>query len=58
MNDAFRNLASGFHDLQEDDKSWTLTIDVDQSEARLEDGVLTLKVAKVQSAMARQIQVD
>jgi len=33
-------------------------IDVDRSEARLEDGVLTLRLAKVHSAIARQIKVS
>jgi HSP20 family protein len=32
-------------------------IDVEKSEAKLEDGVLTLKLGKVASATARQIQI-
>lgn len=99
MSNAFRSLVPGFHDMQEDDQTWTVTIDVpgvarnqlgvnvvgncvdiqttqeaprrvqatyelpgeidaDKSEARLQDGVLTLKLAKVESAMARQIKIS
>jgi HSP20 family protein len=99
MQDTFRSLMPGVHDMQEDDHSWTLTvdvpgvakkqlrvnvvgntvnietdkearrqvratyqlpdeIDVDKSQARLEDGVLTLKLGKVPSATARQISIS
>jgi HSP20 family molecular chaperone IbpA len=94
-----RSLMPAFYDLQEDDASWTLSIDVpgiardqlrvnvigttitvdtvegaprqlsaayelpheidvDKCEARLENGVLTLKLAKVESAKPRQITVS
>jgi HSP20 family protein len=94
-----RNLMPAFYDLQEDDASWTLSIDVpgitrdqlrvnvidttitvdtveeaprqlsaayelpheidvDKCEARLENGVLTLKLAKVESAKPRQITIS
>jgi HSP20 family molecular chaperone IbpA len=33
-------------------------IDADKCEASLQDGVLTLKLAKVESAMARQIKIS
>lgn len=94
-----RSLVPAFYDLQEDDASWTLTIDVpgvtrdqlqvnvmgstltvgtvegaprqlsavyelphaidvEKSEARLENGVLTLKLAKVESAKPRHIVIS
>ena len=98
MRDALGALAPTFYDVQEDDTSWTLHIDVpgvprDQlrvqvtgnvlevetdkearrqiraayelpsavdlgkTEARLQDGVLTVKLAKAESAVARRIEV-
>ena len=94
-----RSLVPAFYDVQEDDASWTLSIDVpgvtreqlhvdvigntvtietaedaarqmsaayelpndidvDKSEARLENGVLILKLAKVESAQARRITIS
>jgi HSP20 family protein len=99
MQDTFRSLMPGVYDMQEDERSWTLTIDVpgvaknqlrvnvvgntvsietdkearrhvratyqlpdevdvEKSDAKLEDGVLTLKLAKVASATARQIRIS
>jgi HSP20 family protein len=99
MNETVRSLVPNFHDMEEDEKSWTLTLDVpgvardqlrvnvvgntvevasaddarrhfraayelpdgidaDKSQARLQDGVLTLKLAKVESATARRIEVS
>jgi HSP20 family molecular chaperone IbpA len=99
MQDTFRSLVPGVYDMQEDDHSWTLTVDVpgvaknqlrvnvvgntvnietdkqarrqvratyqlpdevdvEKSEAKLEDGVLTLKLGKVASATARQIRIS
>ena len=98
MNETVRGLFPSLYDLQEDERTWTLTIDapgiakgdlhVDiignmvkvetsreskrqlsahyqlpadidaaKSQARLEDGVLTLTLAKVESAQARRIAV-
>jgi HSP20 family protein len=98
MRDTFGSLMPGFHDMEEDDKSWTLHIDVpgvpreqlrvqiagdtlevetdkdckrqlrmswqlpaeidaERTEARLQDGVLTLRLAKAESAVARRIEV-
>ena len=98
MRDAFGGMLPGFHDIEEDEKSWTLRIDVpgvprdqlrvqiagnrlevetdkecarkvyagyelpaeidaDKTEAHLQDGVLTLKLAKAESAVARRIEV-
>lgn len=94
-----RSLMPAFYDVQEDDASWTVSldvpgitrdqlrvnvigttvtvdtvedaprrvsaayelphdIDVDKCEAKLENGVLTLKLAKVESAKPRQIAVS
>lgn len=94
-----RSLMPAVYDVQEDDASWTLCIDVpgvtreqlrvdvvgntvtvettaeaarrlsaayelpndidvDKSEARLENGVLTLKLAKVEVAQARRITIS
>jgi HSP20 family protein len=99
MSDAFKNFGRTFYDMEEDEKSWTLSIDVpgiskehlsvsidgkfvrietnDQAkrqfagayelpgainpegtEAKLEDGVLTLKLAKLEQKTARQITVN
>lgn len=98
IKDAF-GMGRGFQDIQEDDKSWTVTLDVpgvtrdqlnvqiesstvrvettpeakrryqamyelprevdpDACEAKLQDGVLTLRLAKAQSATARRIEVN
>lgn len=99
MRDAFGTLMPAFYDVEEDDRSWTLHIDVpgvtrdqlpvqitgstlevqtakecrrqlhaayelpaevdvDKTEARLQDGVLTLKLVKAESAVARRIEVQ
>lgn len=98
MRDTIGNLMPAFHHVEEDDKSWTVHIDVpgvpreqlrvqisgntlevetdkecrrqlravyelpseidaEKTEARLQDGVLTLKLAKAASAVARRIEV-
>jgi HSP20 family protein len=98
MNDTFGSLVPGMAGLQDDGKTWTLSMDVpgvrkdqlrvnvvgsrvdietapeakrqiratyelpgeievEKSEAHVEDGVLTLTLAKVESALARQIEV-
>lgn len=98
LRNAFGGLAPTFHDMEEDEQSWTLRvdvpgvpreqlrvqisgntvevetdkecrrqvrarydlpaeIDVDGSEAKLQDGVLSLKLAKAASAVARRIEV-
>ena len=98
MRDAFGGMLPAFHDVEEDDKSWTVHIDVpgvprdqlrvqitgntlevetskecrrklyaayelpagidaDKTEAELRDGVLTLKLAKAESAVARRIEI-
>lgn len=99
MRDAFGGLMPSFYDVEEDDQSWTLHIDVpgvpreqlrvqisgntlevetdeacrrqlralyelpadvdaDKTQAHLENGVLTLKLAKAESATARRIEVQ
>lgn len=99
MNNAFRGFGEAGYDLQEDDQSWTLTVDVpgipkenlgvqiegqvvrvestgesnrkfkamyelpqeidaDASSAKLEHGVLTLKLAKARSTASRQIEIQ
>lgn len=99
MNEAFGGLSRMGYDLQEDEQSWTLSldvpgipkenlnvqiegqtvriestgetqrkfkaaydlpneIDVDASTANLENGVLTLKLAKTKSATSRQIAIQ
>jgi HSP20 family protein len=98
MRDVFGGLTPVAYEIDEDEKSWTLRIDVpgvprnqllvqidgktvriesdkdcprkisalyeppaqidvDKTEAHLQDGVLTLKLAKAESAMARRIEV-
>ena len=99
MRDTIGRLMPAFHDVEEDDKSWTVHIDVpgvpreqlrvqisgntlevetdkesrrqlravyelpgdidaEKTEAHLQDGVLTLKLAKAESAVARRIEVQ
>jgi HSP20 family molecular chaperone IbpA len=99
MRDTFGGMLPAFHDVEEDDQSWTVQIDVpgvpreqlrvqisgttlevetdkeckrqlravyelpadidaERTEARLQDGVLTLKLAKAASAVARRIEVQ
>jgi HSP20 family molecular chaperone IbpA len=99
MNEAFGGLSRSVYDLQEDEQSWTLSIDVpgipkenldvqiqgqavriettgdskrkfraayelpsdidvDASNATLENGVLTLTLAKSKSARSRQIPIE
>lgn len=99
MRDTLGAMKPGFHEFEEDDRSWTLRIDVpgvprdqlhvqitgtqlevesakecrrqvkaafalpadidvERTEAHLQDGVLTLKLAKAESAVARRIEVQ